>query len=256
MNKVLGLLAVGGLLLAQATAGRAVTLTINTNQPASPALPAGTDWTLGVDTPGGQFTSLLSPPGVNNTQIGLGSTISFGTTQSTFNGVVATNAHYTGTYTAQPTNFQFFMQVDSGPAKTFLASGVLNGTYDLQFSSNPGNPFDKANGFGSNSNVVWTLTSLFDQTDSVVVPTVPVTSAGGFPAQQAMLTFTDSAATVYNVKLDIGTPTPLTSPFNSALSEPGFQIGVAATVPEPGAMAMMVGGGLMGSLMLRRRRRA
>jgi hypothetical protein len=253
MNKVLGLLAVGGLLLAQATAGRAVTLTINTTLG---ALPAGVDWTTGVNTPGDEFTSLLFPVGTNNTQIGLGSTISFGQTQSKFNGAITTGGHFAGTYTAQPTDFQFVMQVDSGPAQTFTAHGVLNGTYDLQFSTNPGDPFDKGAGFGSNSNVTWTLTSLFNETTATPVGTVPVASAGGFPAQEAMLTFTDSAATMYNVLLDIGTPTALTSPFNSPLSEPGYQIGTAVLVPEPGSMAMMVGSGLMGSLLLRRRRRA
>jgi hypothetical protein len=234
MKKLLGSLAFCGLLITQAIASNAVTFDVNnTLFTTTPA----TDFRNGIQTQGGTFFALLGTglaPGLP----GSGSTISFGQTA-----VIPALPNTSDSFApGQQANFRFSLTVNPpvGPSvtRTFDVMGTLTGTVstDPNVANNP----------------TWNFVNLLDaDAADALIPTHAASSPTFVPSftPNTLLTF---GSVQFELFIDAHDQLPNPTSTNP-LSVGGF--GLVPTVPEPGALALLIGTGMSSSLLVLRRKR-
>lgn len=203
-----------------------------------------TAWsTGGVNSDGGQFTSFVDPPNFFPVGFNLGPTYTnwtVGNTTAIPNVVPASD-----TWTGVPASFEFQWTYDPTGANithTYVATGRIG---DVGGPTGAG-PMT-FNG-GTFSAAYWWVDSITDVTAGVTsLATGGYTTIGSFTGLRINTTYAPG------VFLD------LLIRDSQQIAPPGQQNridGLAASVPEPGALALLVGGCVSGSLFVRRRRRA
>jgi len=246
MRKMLLTLVAVGVLLSAMTASQALTVYIKcmdtTTYDGSGAFTshAAQDWAspLNIYDDAGWMNSLLTPQdphayhAYNATPL---ATPTFGREQSFF--------WYTGA--GDPTSVTFtdveawyalaIHTAGDATDRTWLVKGRINGTYD----------YDTTTGtYGGGG--TWKAYELYDLNNNIAyTTTVPDPVSGIIPHLYVTMQFADGPVNLY-VEVNRNIPTPQLR---------NEMTGVITTVPEPGAIAMLFGSGVVGSLMVWRRRR-
>ncbi len=233
MRKILITLVAVGVLLCAMTASQALTVYVQTLDTTSLGY-AAEDWTSPFniwDDGGLDMTSLLTPQDgglphayfaspLATPTFGRERSYYFTVPQVTFTNVEAWYA------------LKIWTGGDSS-AHTILVKGRINGKYT----------YDGTNYGGGGT---WTAYELYDLTTSTAY-TVPVADpvSGIIPHLYESMTFSDGPVNLY-VEQRRNIPVPQLA---------NEMTGVITTVPEPGAVAMLFGSGIVGSLLIWRRRR-
>jgi len=236
VSKLLGLIALAGLMsVGLATASHAQ-LSFTLTQPTTAAVPANADSFLsGIPSDTALFTAFLGT--VPSQSFTGDSSVSFGTTSQLNSGTG------TDSYTNVPANFTFDLTVPDislpgGVTKSFQVQGIINGT----------SMFDGTNGA---SDAFFSPVTIL--VDGVATGTVfTISPAGRGSLEIANLDFGNNTfVDVFFDQLNALTAPGGTSP----LSVGGFVRSSVTSTPEPGTMAMLVGMGVSGSVFLGRKRR-
>ena len=197
------------------------------------------------DNPDNGFSKSLSTP----TVVKFGTTQTLGPPTGGASGTFAGGAASTVTFAFDLQNGQHSGPGDTDPiaAQDAFDSFVVTGTLTGKVSNGPSGPT------AGNSTTKITFSSIFDQTANTT-STLSTNPNNGFAALLIKATI---GGQVYNIYLnqvqDIPKPTvPGQTPELTTIS--GY-ITTSNAVPEPGAMALLLGSGITGAALLRRRKK-
>lgn len=241
MKKFLASLLAAGLLFGASIGSQALTFTMIVNSPGNS--PGFTDWSipLGIPTSNGSFSNLLTPVGIPTTYSSP-TVVKFGD-NTTFDLRIPPGGVGSGNFAGAAADFNFM--IDLGP---FIGPGAHNlNVYGniagpVGYNASP-SPFPPA----PFSNAHWTVTSIHDLTTGINYSGVVPNPNNGLSSVLASIMFGSVPMQIYiNQVQDI--PAPLLQPLSIS--------GYVTTVPEPGTLALLIGSGVSGSLLLLRRRRA
>jgi len=234
--------------LCMAIGAQAWTFTTATN-PAGATVPAGTDWTVPfqVNTVGGNFFGHLSTL-VTETHPISGSVVKWAE-----NVIVPTDGFVTDNWLAAGTPANFEFDVDVSPTNTPGITGSRHRITVFGRMTGTGSPPADIGYTGSSpfSNTKWTADSMYDNTTSTAYPFISGTlnPNNGLEAVYASLLI-DGLTVPLNIWINHIQDVP--GPTNNPLSISGY----INAVPEPNALALLVGMGISGSAFLFRRRRS
>jgi len=228
-KKALLALLAGALLYAPTRAAHAVSFTITTT---------GGNWvTSGITSDNGRFTNTLIP---FISGVGATSAVSFGVTLTSENG----SRPASDTFTGASVSFEFdVLENDSGISHHYVVDGTfvgLSGSPVARMTVNSA-------GFGE-SKAAFQAEKV--TVDGSLVFTSVVNSPLLIPSIQTDVMFGSLPVTLWVDRRDQLTPP---GDFATLLSVGGF-IQAGQAVPEPGSLAMLLGTGVGGSLLLIRRR--
>lgn len=195
--------------------------------------------TIGVDTAASQYTTVFQAPPVNPKNYITPTGVTYGTLFTTELNLAPTPDSFPLGNMAD-FNFDVYPVGAPGSSHTFTAFGTLVNLVTPSISGTT---------TAGTSNAAWNLLSIKDNTSGIIY--TPGANSSMDPLTGAPSILFNPIIDGKNVSIWMEKVRQVPAPGQTSVIN-----GYIADVPEPGTVALLVGSGIGGSLMLRRRRRA